>query len=124
MNAMNANHHDTPPAGEQPLARRTCEPCAAGGPALSPDAAAALQRQLGEGWALGDAGKTLAKTYTFKGYDKGLAFVNGVAGVAKDQDHHPDIEFSYNTVRVRWSTHSVGGLSENDFICAAKCDEL
>jgi 4a-hydroxytetrahydrobiopterin dehydratase len=74
---------------------------------------------LGElpGWVTENG--VLAKTFGFDNYHQTMAFVNAVAWVAHREDHHPDLSVSYNRCRVEWSTHSVGGLSENDFICAA-----
>ena len=75
-----------------------------------------------KGWEL--AGSEIRKTYAFKNYYETMAFVNAVAWIAHAADHHPDLEVGYNKCRVRYSTHSVGGLSENDFICAAKVEAL
>ena len=75
-----------------------------------------------EGWEVIDS--VLVKTFSFKNYYRTMAFVNAVAFIAHAEDHHPDLEVSYNKCVVRYSTHSVGGLSENDFICAAKIDAL
>jgi 4a-hydroxytetrahydrobiopterin dehydratase len=70
------------------------------------------------------SGGMICRTYRFKNYYETLAFVNGVAWIAHREDHHPDLEVGYNKCTVKYSTHSVGGLSENDFICAAKVDGL
>ena len=70
------------------------------------------------------AGKEIAKTFKFKNYYETMAFVNATAWISHRQDHHPDLEVGYNACRVRYSTHSVGGLSENDFICAAKIEAM
>ena len=67
---------------------------------------------------------SISKTYTFKNYYQTIAFVNAIAWVSHREDHHPDLAVSYNTCRVDYSTHSAGGLSENDFICAALVDAL
>ena len=75
-----------------------------------------------EGWAL--EGGMLARTYEFKNYYETMAFVNALAWISHRQDHHPDIGLGYNKCKVIYVTHSVGGLSENDFICAAKADAL
>ncbi len=79
---------------------------------------------LGEvaGWEQ-SAGQ-IAKAYSFKNYHEAMAFVNATAWISHREDHHPDLEVGYDKVRVRYSTHSVGGLSEKDFICAAKIDSL
>jgi 4a-hydroxytetrahydrobiopterin dehydratase len=69
-------------------------------------------------------GDEISKTYKFKNYYETMAFVNAAAWVSHREDHHPDMEVGYNQCRVRYSTHSVGGLSENDFICAAKLEAL
>src|ERR1041384_6445252 len=75
------------------------------------------------GWeSLG--GKEFAKTFAFQNYYETMAFVNATAWISHREDHHPDLEVGYNKCRVRYSTHSVGGLSENDLICAAKVEAL
>jgi 4a-hydroxytetrahydrobiopterin dehydratase len=66
----------------------------------------------------------LSRTFTFPDYHRTMAFANAVAWVAHEQDHHPDLVVSYSRCTVNWSTHSVGGLSVNDFICAARVDAL
>jgi 4a-hydroxytetrahydrobiopterin dehydratase len=88
---------------------------------LSQKRIAALLPKL-RGWKL-QAGQ-LCKTYPFKDYYHTMAFVNAVAWIAHRQDHHPDLIVGYNRCQVCYSTHSVNGLSENDFICAAKVDAL
>jgi 4a-hydroxytetrahydrobiopterin dehydratase len=95
------------------------------GPALSPAAQQAMLTQV-QGWAV-DAtvvGGVLHQSFTFPNFHDTMAFVNAVAWIAHQQDHHPDMAVSYNRCTVRWSTHSVGGLSLNDFICAARVDQL
>ncbi|NCF81950.1 MAG: 4a-hydroxytetrahydrobiopterin dehydratase, partial [Proteobacteria bacterium] len=73
---------------------------------------------------LDEAGKEISREYTFKNYYQTMAFVNALAWIAHMEDHHPELRVGYNRVRVGYSTHSIGGLSENDFICAAKIDSL
>src|SRR5687768_4965820 len=73
-------------------------------------------------WGL--EGDAIAKTFKFENYYQTIAFVNAVAWISHGEDHHPDLEVGYNKCRIRYSTHSVGGLSENDFVCAAKVEEL
>ena len=75
-----------------------------------------------DGWALSEG--AIAREFKFKNFYKTMAFVNAVAFIANKEDHHPDMEVGYNKCRVKYSTHSVGGLSGNDFICAAKVDQL
>ena len=79
-----------------------------------------------EGWSLSGDGANVAieKTYHFANYYETISFVNALAFIAHAQDHHPDLSVHYDRCVVRWSTHDVGGLSENDFICAAKTDAL
>ena len=87
-------------------------------------AAAEISAQLSRiaGWALVDG--AIQKRYDFADYHHTMAFVNAVAWVAHVEDHHPDLAVSYNRCTVRFSTHSVGGISVNDFICAARVDRL
>jgi 4a-hydroxytetrahydrobiopterin dehydratase len=74
------------------------------------------------GWALHDG--AIEKSYTFDDFHRTMAFVNALAWVAHGEDHHPDLAVSYGKVVVRFNTHSVGGISINDFICAARVDAL
>ena len=78
------------------------------------------------GWTLHGDGADIAieKTFRFGNFFETMAFVNAVAWIANAEDHHPDLEVGYDYCRMIFSTHSVGGLSENDFICAAKVDAL
>ena len=76
------------------------------------------------GWELAEDGHALVKTYGFADYYETMAFVNALAHVAHREDHHPDLGVHYDRCVVRFSTHDVGGLSENDFICAAKAEAL
>lgn len=103
------------------LTSKNCKPCEGGVPPLTPDEAKSLLKQL-DGWKLDD--NRISKTFTFKNYYQVMAFVNAVAWMTHREDHHPDMTIGYNQCRVEYSTHSIGGLSENDFICAAKVDAL
>ncbi|WP_394000642.1 4a-hydroxytetrahydrobiopterin dehydratase [Luteimonas sp. WGS1318] len=76
------------------------------------------------GWTLAEDGQALTRTFRFDDYHRTMAFVNALAFIAHREDHHPDLGVHYDRVVVRYSTHDVGGLSENDFICAAKADRL
>ncbi len=76
------------------------------------------------GWALSEEGRAICRTYRFEDYYRTMAFVNALAFIANREDHHPDLGVHYDRAVVRYSTHDVGGLSENDFICAAKADAL
>lgn len=103
------------------LATKTCKPCEGGVPPMHQEE---IQRMLEalNGWE--QAGKEIAKTFLFKNYYETMAFVNATAWISHQEDHHPDLEVGYNRCRVRYSTHAIDGLSENDFICAAKIDSL
>jgi 4a-hydroxytetrahydrobiopterin dehydratase len=103
------------------LASRHCSPQQ--GPALTPAAAKALLKQL-ESWKMDAGAKEIRRTFSFKNYYATMAFVNAVAWIAHREDHHPDMAVGYNKVKVVFATHSVGGLSKNDFISAAKIDAL
>lgn len=103
------------------LSAKHCRPCTAGEPALSASEAAELLEQL-DGWTLGD--QRISKAYAFKDYYQTIAFVNAITWMTHREDHHPDLQVSYNRCVVEYSTHAVGGLSTNDFICAAKVDAL
>lgn len=78
------------------------------------------------GWAIDHCvpGGVLQRSFAFKNFHATMAFVNAVAWIAHQQDHHPDLNVGYNRCTLRWSTHSVNGLSLNDFICAARVDAL
>jgi len=106
------------------LARKRCVPCEGGVPPLTSEQAQTLLKQLEPRWVLIDNGKKLVAHYDFKNYFRTLAFVNAVAYVAIQEDHHPNVEFGYNAATITYWTHAIGGLSENDFICAARIDAL
>jgi 4a-hydroxytetrahydrobiopterin dehydratase len=74
------------------------------------------------GWA--QQGSEIAKTFQFKNYYETMAFVNATAWVSHQEDHHPDLEVGYNKCKVRYSTHSAGGITAKDFECAGKIEEL
>jgi 4a-hydroxytetrahydrobiopterin dehydratase len=103
------------------LAARRCKPCEGGMAPLTPAQAQELLRQL-SGWTLAADAKTLRREFVFKDFYRTMSFVNALAHVANIEDHHPDLEVGYNYCHVTYTTHAVGGLSENDFVCAAKID--
>ena len=102
------------------LASRQCNDLSAENQALNHDEALALLLQLDPQWQLNKEQQNISYSYTFKNYYQTMAFVNVIAQIAHQQNHHPDLLVSYNRCLVTYSTHSVGGLSINDFICAAK----
>ena len=103
------------------LSTKRCRPCEGGMPPLSPAEVTVLMQQL-DGWEF--LGTLIRKVYNFDNYYQTMAFVNAVAWISHREDHHPDITVGYNKCRVEYTTHAVNGLSENDFICAAKIDTL
>lgn len=105
------------------LSSRHCVPLRGPSHRLASGEAQAFLNVL-PGWALVEDGQAIAKSFTFDDYYRTMAFVNALAFVAHREDHHPDLGVHYNRVEVRYSTHDVGGLSQNDFICAAKAEQL
>jgi 4a-hydroxytetrahydrobiopterin dehydratase len=102
------------------LANKKCVPCEGGGPALHGDELARLAREL-DGWTMVEE-HHLEKEYKFPNFADALAYVNRLGEVAEREGHHPDIFLTWGRVKVTLWTHSVGGLSENDFVLAAKAD--
>lgn len=115
---------DTQAATASALRGRRCKPCEGGVPPLAPDVVEALRAALDPAWTLSADGKWLTRQFSFHGFGRTMGFVNAVAWIAESEGHHPDLEVGYGRCVVKWSTHAVGGLTENDFICAAKVDLL
>ena len=108
---------------QPPLSQRKCVPCEGGATPLPPSAARTLLQDL-EGWELVD-GAALRKTVTCKDFLDAVRLIQRIAPIAEAEDHHPDLHLTrYKRVTIELSTHAIGGLSENDFILAAKLDEL
>ena len=105
------------------LAARHCHPLRGADNRLPADAVSARLAAL-PGWELIEDGAAIGRTFRFDDYHRTMAFVNALAFIAHREDHHPDLGVHYNRAVVRYSTHDVGGLSENDFICAAKASAL
>ena len=103
------------------LARKKCLPCEGGGAPLTDAQVGPLLKGL-SGWSR--EGKAIAKTYKFANYHETMAFVNATAWISHREDHHPDLAVGWGQCKVTSSTHAIDGLSENDFICAAKIDAL
>lgn len=106
------------------LQQRHCVPCEGGIPPLDRSQAQALMGQINPDWELSEDSLQIARTFRFKSYYKTISFVNAVAWIANAEDHHPDMEVGYSRCVVRYTTHAIKGLSDNDFICAAKIDAL
>ena len=106
------------------LANRHCKPCEGGVTPLRPDQAEALFKALHVDWVLSADGLEISRSFAFPAYGRTLAFTNAVAWIAITEDHHPVLTVSYGSCDVRYTTHAINGLSDNDFICAAKIDRL
>ena len=104
-----------------PLTQRHCVPCEGGTPSMDPESAREMLEQV-PGWELGD--NKLTRRFKFRDFREAMAFVNRVADLAEAEGHHPDIHISWNRVRLDLTTHAIKGLSDNDFIIAAKTNDL
>lgn len=104
------------------LAARSCKPCEGGVPALTPAAAAQLLSQVSSAWVLTANAGAIRREFRFRDFYRTMSFVNALAHIANIEDHHPDLEVGYNYCHVTFTTHAIRGLSENDFVCAAKVD--
>jgi 4a-hydroxytetrahydrobiopterin dehydratase len=106
------------------LSERRCVPCEGGVAPLSADQAKSLLAQLDPAWALDEQALRLKREFAFRDFYRTMSFVNAVAHVANIEDHHPDLVVGYNYCRIVYTTHAIRGLSDNDFICAAKIDRI
>lgn len=107
----------------EPLAQRACKPCEGGAEPLPISAAQVLIQEL-KGWELSEGGKALRKTVKCQDFLDAVALIQRLAPIAEAQDHHPDLHLTaYRRLTIELSTHAIGGLSENDFILAAKIDQ-
>ena len=105
------------------LTRKRCVPCEAGTPPMTLEEAQRMAEQV-PGWELKPDEQKLVRRFKLKDFREAMAFVNRVADLAESEGHHPDIHISWNRVRLELTTHAIKGLSENDFILAAKISEL
>lgn len=105
------------------LIDKKCVACEGNISPLSKDASERLLLELTD-WNIDAKGKMLTRSFVFKNFDKAMDFVNMVADLAEGEGHHPDIEILYNKVNLTLTTHSIKGLSENDFILASKIDSI
>jgi 4a-hydroxytetrahydrobiopterin dehydratase len=108
----------------EPLKERRCVPCEGGVRPHDATSAANMLSLLHPDWRLVEDGRAIRRDLRFPDFWRTMSFANALAHVANVEDHHPDLEIGYNYCRIRWSTHAIGGLSDNDFICAAKTDAL
>ncbi|WP_319204919.1 4a-hydroxytetrahydrobiopterin dehydratase [uncultured Ilyobacter sp.] len=105
------------------LKKEKCLPCEVGGVPLGEKEVLEMSKMINPEWGIEDS-KIVKRTFKFKNFKKALEFVNRVGAIAESEGHHPDIELSWGKVTVRFTTHKIGGLSTNDFIMAAKIDEV
>lgn len=106
------------------LALRHCTPIKKGTKPISPSIARSLIKQLNPGWSFNGEARGLEQEFSFKNFHETMGFVNAIAWIANTEDHHPDLEIAYNRCKIKLTTHAAGGLTVNDFICAAKIDAL
>lgn len=105
------------------LTKKHCVPCEGGVPPLTEHEVNNHLQNLPE-WKLNDQKTLITRTLTFNNFHETMAFVNAIAWVSHQENHHPDLEVGYNRCVVHYMTHAVKGLTENDFICASKVDAL
>jgi 4a-hydroxytetrahydrobiopterin dehydratase len=106
------------------LVNRRCKPCEGGVEPLRSEQVEQLMLALDSDWIASDDGVAISRQFDFPAYSRTLAFANAVAWIAICEGHHPELTVSYGSCGVSYTTHSIGGLSDNDFICAAKIDRL
>ncbi len=107
----------------QDLSKKHCVPCEGSAKPLDKEEIAKYLLQLKSSWAIVDD-KEIQKTFKLKNFVKAIEFVNKIAEVAESEGHHPDITINYNKVKIQLTTHAIKGLSENDFVIAAKIEKL
>lgn len=105
------------------LVTKTCTPCRGGIPPLTPEEVEVFRHQVPE-WSVHDGASRIERTYTFKDFAEAFAFVKKVAELAESEGHHPDVSFGWGYATVSLQTKKIQGLHENDFIMAAKMDDL
>ena len=105
------------------LTDRHCKPCEGGVAPMTREEAQSTMDQI-PGWELSNDAKMISQRFEFKGFYKTMAFINAMAWIANSENHHPDFSAGYNFCEVNFTTHAIDGLSENDFICAAKINDL
>ena len=134
MGAGHARDCMRPPCGRSPngilspmtddLSSKHCRPCEGGVQPLQAKEAEKLLASLHDDWRISDDGLEISRAFSFPAYSRSLGFANAVAWIAISEGHHPDLLLSYSKCIVSYTTHAIGGLSDNDFICAAKVDQL
>ena len=104
------------------LLNKKCAPCESIGSPLGEEEVKKYMAEIGEGWNVKD--KRISKKFKFNNFKESIGFINKIAVIAEEENHHPDIEIHYNRVIITLWTHAIGGLSENDFILGSKIDNL
>lgn len=105
------------------LSQKKCVPCEGGAKPLELEQINKLLTEITE-WELAEENNKIARYFRFKNFYETMAFVNAIAWIANSENHHPDLNIGYNYCQVHYHTHAIKGLSENDFICAAKINKL
>jgi 4a-hydroxytetrahydrobiopterin dehydratase len=105
------------------LIEKKCSVCEGGSSPLDKNSCDRLLKEV-PGWDLAKDTKSITRRFSFKGFYATMGFVNAIAYVVQKEGHHPDMEVGYNYCNVKFTTHAIDGLSENDFICAAKVNAL
>ena len=106
------------------LVERKCRPCEGGVDPLTGEQAKELMSALHPDWKLSNSADAISREFQFPGFARTMAFVNAVAWIATTEGHHPDLSVAYGRCTVRYKTNAIDGLSDNDFICAAKIDRM
>jgi len=106
------------------LRQEHCESCEGIGQALTPEQIGNLLPQLDKKWQVISEHTEIRRSFSFANFYETMAFVNAIAWIANQENHHPDLEMGYNYCHIRFMTHALKGLTLNDFICAAKIDAL
>lgn len=105
------------------LSAKHCKPCEGGVPPLTPEEIKKFLLTTPK-WKVNDKNNLITRSFSFKNFHETMDFVNAVAAISHTENHHPDMKAGYDYCVLDYSTHAIGGLSENDFICAAKVDEI
>lgn len=106
------------------LSSKHCESCEGIGKPLTLEQIQSLMPQLSKAWEVTNDHQSIQRAFSFKNFYETMAFANALAWIANLENHHPDLKLGYNYCHVLFTTHALGGLSMNDFICAAKVDAL
>ena len=106
------------------LDKKKCLPCEGGLEPFTEDKAKVFISKLDKGWSLDKDNKYIEKTFTRKNHYELSSLLNIIIHISHIEDHHPEITFGYNTAKIKYFTYAINGLSENDFICAAKIDKI